>query len=388
MVKVRLVGDLYITELLLFLYALLNLVNKRIYIDSFLKITLVFLVIWFVGQIISDIFNEAAFNDRLRGEIRVVFFAFDILGIYFLTRKSINNLFVFLIGLACGNVFSYLFFPSEFAQDYPWKFGLAVPFGMIVVYLSSIYFKYNKNLSYMLMIVFGVASILLGGRSLGGVFIISGIIVWYLNNIYKQNNAGKKGNVLVFFSLMIMSLGGISQGYSYAAKNGLLGEVSQWKYIQQSSSQYGVLLSGRVEIFASSQAIMDSPIFGHGSWAKDWKYIDLIQKIRESDTEYNSGYVPEDNLIPSHSHILGAWVESGVLGAIFWFYILWSVYRCFINIKSNRTAYLPLVIWAMVALLWDLFFSPFGAHQRVLSAFYIIVVLYAQNNGFKIKEKK
>ena len=301
---------------------------------------------------------------------------------YFLTRASISRLFTFILGLAFGHIIAFLFFPSEFAIDYPWKFGLAVPFGMLTVLFSSMTFRNNRVISAFILVLFGICSILLAGRSIGGVFILSGILTWYLSGSYIRRNNILWDNVYIFIILIGVTAGAVYQGYSYVAENGYLGEVSRLKYLHQSSSQYGLLLSGRVEVFASTQAISDSPIFGHGSWARDWKYIDLLQKIREYDSENTTSYIPEDNLIPSHSHILGAWVESGVLGALFWFYILWSIFHCFKNIKSKKTEYLPIIIWALIMLVWDLFFSPMGAYQRVLSGFYILVVLYARNDGF------
>ena len=45
------------------------------------------------------------------------------------------------------------------------------------------------------------------------------------------------------------------------------------KYEQESAGYYGVLLGGRPELLAELPAVYDSPILGHGSWAREPLYI-------------------------------------------------------------------------------------------------------------------
>lgn len=379
MVKVKLVGELYISELLLFGIAILFLLNRHFFVEKHIQTLLLFLALWFIGQVVSDVVNNASIADRLRGEIRIVFFAMDILGIYFLTRSDINRLWSFLIGLACGHLLSFLLFPSEFALDYPWKFGLAIPFGLASLFIVLKMFKNHRLISIGLLITFGIISILLAGRSLGAIFILSGSITWYLSSGFHNIQRGKT-NALLLVLLLSATTGFIYKGYSFVAEQGYLGEVSQWKYNYQSSSDYGFLVSGRIEVLAALKAISDAPILGHGSWARDWKYVDFLQKIRETKFEQGNGYVPEDNLITSHSHILGAWVEAGILGAVFWVYVVFLIFQAFQKISMERSQFLPVIIWVLVMLLWDLMFSPLGAHQRIMTGFYIVIVLYVRNN--------
>ena len=88
------------------------------------------------------------------------------------------------------------------------------------------------------------------------------------------------------------------------------------KFEGQDKGDYGVLVGGRPETLVAIQAIMDSPILGHGSFAEGDKYVWLKQKI-----QYEHGYsdtdIPEEgeyNTIPTHSHLTLAWVEGGLLG--------------------------------------------------------------------------
>ncbi len=70
-------------------------------------------------------------------------------------------------------------------------------------------------------------------------------------------------------------------------------------------------------------------ILGHGSWAEDPKYGEMLM-----DLEQETGYQEEGGaakvesfLIPTHSHLMSAWVYAGIFGAAFWFYVLYLVLR-------------------------------------------------------------
>ena len=45
---------------------------------------------------------------------------------------------------------------------------------------------------------------------------------------------------------------------------------------------------------------------------------------RKSDTPEDV----EEPVIPTHSHLTMAWVESGILGGVFWIYVLGLTFRC------------------------------------------------------------
>ena len=55
----------------------------------------------------------------------------------------------------------------------------------------------------------------------------------------------------------------------FVAEKGFFEESTQEKFAQQSSGKLGVLFGGRPETLVAIQAIRDSPIIGHGSFAAD-----------------------------------------------------------------------------------------------------------------------
>ncbi len=105
-----------------------------------------------------------------------------------------------------------------------------------------------------------------------------------------------------------------------------------------------VLFSGgRPEIQVSSQAVKDSPIIGYGSWPQDSKYVEMLFDIEVEQGVIDASDVAdlETNLIPTHSHLMGAWVWAGILGATFWFYILWLTARATIRVAVLRPPLAP-----------------------------------------------
>ena len=162
--------------------------------------------------------------------------------------------------------------------------------------------------------------------------------------------------------------------YGYFASSGSLGEVTREKYEFQTSGSLSLLQAGRTESLASIQAILDSPLLGHGSWARDSHYVDILNE-RLLEAGYSIGAHNESDLIPTHSHVLGAWVESGVVGAVFWSYIMYLLAVALYNNFQNRTRYSSLFFYILLGLGWEVVFSPFGLNSRFIDPIGIIAAL-------------
>jgi O-antigen ligase len=159
----------------------------------------------------------------------------------------------------------------------------------------------------------------------------------------------------------------------------MLGEDARSKFEMQSSGQFGIILGGRMDVLGAFFAIYDSPVLGHGSWAKDPKYL-IAQQQALALMDYKvEGIVSpeelEEGLIPSHSHILGAWVDAGILGALFWGWVLFMTVKSLARVHPSTVALLPLASFAAFQLLWDLLFSGYGAEMRIITPYFIVVVM-------------
>ncbi|MHA1569773.1 MAG: O-antigen ligase family protein, partial [Alphaproteobacteria bacterium] len=143
------------------------------------------------------------------------------------------------------------------------------------------------------------------------------------------------------------------------------------KYRRQTETGLGFFLGGRTEILISAIAIKDSPFIGHGSWAKDPYYASLLLQYRPELTS-----VYESGLIPTHSFLFGAWVEAGVVGAIFWLWIWILNARALGRVFTIREPLVPLFGLIGIVMAWDIIFSPYGAERRFIVPFYVVLAMF------------
>jgi hypothetical protein len=168
---------------------------------------------------------------------------------------------------------------------------------------------------------------------------------------------------------------GVVQWYGHSARLGQFGERARTKYEDQVRNKFGLLAGGRPEFVGGLIAISESPVIGYGSWPLDRTRIFAraceIMEVKLNPLYYKLGYP----LVPTHSHILGAWVEAGLVGSFFWFYVLWIV---------GRAVYLPIrdekrlqfwVVSSNLALIWAIFFSPISAR---LETSFLLGLLFCQ----------
>jgi len=325
---------------------------------------------------VTDLVMSSAFADYARGWAAIVFTLTDFAAILVLVSTP-RRARLFALGLAASGVLGYFIAPSIYASVDPWKWAFATPIGFALAALLSGSIGTRMPLVPIgAFAAFGALNLLFGFRSLGGVAVAaSGFLL--LNTLVgrRQAHAGPPiRTAIVGLLFCVVAAFSISQGYDAAAAGGLLGASAQAKYVAQSGS-LGVLVGGRPEILASSQAIIDSPILGHGSWAKDFKYVDLLT-ARLSSLDYEIGAGPSDvGLIPAHSYLLGSWVWAGLLGGVFWIVILLLAGWLLISLYAVHLGLAPLLVFSTALLLWNVVFSPYGSSGRPLAAYGIALCL-------------
>lgn len=163
----------------------------------------------------------------------------------------------------------------------------------------------------------------------------------------------------------------------FATSSGFVNEEAQAKNENQAQGS-GILLGGRPEILVSSRAVLESPILGHGSWAKDYKYDEMLHDIQVEQgkqTNLQDLIGASEGLIPAHSHLMTAWVWAGILGAVFWIFILWLVIKAIVRVTILRPALAPIYAWMLASYAWDILFSPFGSSLRIQESLLLVVII-------------
>lgn len=322
---------------------------------------------WLLSQVVTDIVVGSAFADFARGWAAIAFTLSDFAAIVALASTP-RRARLFALGLAVGGVFGYLWVPNAYAATDPWKWAIAAPVGFaLAASLSGSMGARRRWLTVAAFAAFGGLNLLLGFRSLGGVGLLTAgyLLLGALAARPKRASSGSMLRTAVGLVFLVAAVVGTLQLYDAAASSGLLGPTAQAKYLEQSSGAFGVLVGGRPEILVTTQAILDSPILGHGSWAKDFTYVNLLAE-RSSSLGYELGAGPADlGLIPAHSFVMGSWVWAGFLGGLFWLAIAAIAIRLLATLYAVRLDMAPLIVLTVVLLLWNIAFSPYGSVERI-----------------------
>jgi len=379
---VRFVGDLPIAEVILIpVLPIMVVIHGRRGLRPILRPIAVLLGLWLFGQILTDIYRSMPAPKWMRGDAGIVFFAMDLLGLVILLSHNQRRKIIFFVGLAVGSILFTIFLPTVFALSYPWKFGYAYGTTTLVV-LASCYFYSRRLYAIAALLIVGVAAVNLleNYRSpvlglLVAIVLVFPVVPERLGRTRILPRAGTTMRVVVLAGMALGAGWLAGRLVTYVTSAGLIGEEAQAK--NENQSKAGLLLGGRPEILVSARAVADSPILGHGSWAQEYKYVEMLYDM---ETEYEVDIDLEElertsgGVIPSHSHLMGAWVSAGILGALFWGYILWISSKAVVRVATLLPALAPLYAVVVPGLIWMVMFSPFGQNARIQDALTLVVI--------------
>jgi hypothetical protein len=339
-------------------------------------------LLWLISQIITDLLRGSAPEDYLRGWSKILLLLANFAVVWIVACRSWRRFVLYGVGLAVGLILQFYLSPSAETQMAPWKFALGVPVTLLAMTVISFAAKGNFLGIILPVTALTVLHAFEDVRSLAVVTFLAAIFtVFHLSSSKVQR--GFRIARLGFLTIVIAcGLWGFMQVYSYYAERGLFGEYAQRKLAAQTSGTGGLLLGGRSEILGSGQAILDSPLLGHGSWPRDPIYSAILDERRKElgfrDVEQNSG--PRDDLIPTHSYVFGAWVEAGLGGALFWLFFLRFTIRTFLHVSGSEP-FLLLFAFGGFLMVWDTFFSPLGMPTRFVAPFLMAAIVLLSTLG-------
>ncbi len=381
--SVKLVGDLPVAEALLIpLFPIFIVVAGRRALRPRLKVVLLLMGLWLFGQALTDIYRGTATIDWMRGNASILFFAMDVVCIAALLERNDRRKIIFIAGLAIGTYLVTRFHPSSAAIEEPWKFGYAYGSIVLVVLISCHFYRRRRYMMVRLLFGFIVfVNLIENYRSPMLNLLVAFVLVVPIipERVGQQRLLPRTGSAMHVVVLVGMALGAglaASSLVKVVTSSGLLSEEARQKNLDQANAG-GLLLGGRPEIKVSIRAVGDSPILGHGSWPKEHKYVMMMWEIQAAQGMRSDVRVAEADIggnIPSHSHLMGAWVWAGVLGAVFWFYIIWLVIKGLMSVSILRPPLAPIYAYLMVEFFWIVLFSPFGSSERIGEALVIVII--------------
>ena len=392
---VHLVGDIPVAELLLLpvFPVVLIMQGKRINREG-LRLIGTLIGLWLLGQILTDVYRTTAAVDWMRGDARIVFFAIDLVCIAILLAHNERRRMIFIGAYGIGSLLVTVLQPPELMADDPWKFGYSTGVNTLLV-LASCFLYTRRWYSLTALTLAGVVCINLvqNFRSavltiLIGMVLVIPLVPERVGRLTLLPRVGSAARVAV---LAAFAVGGALAAFGLVrlvTATGIIGENAQAKNREQARGAGGLLLGGRPEILVSSRAVIDSPLLGHGSYARDFKYLEMLADMRAEegiptdlgDQEASGG------MIPAHSHLMSAWVQAGILGAPLWLYLFWLVLKGISRIAILRPPNAPIYAWMLVSFAWDILFSPFGSTRRLIDSVAILIILDMLEMGERVMQ--
>lgn len=375
-VRVELIGQLMASEILILMYFAVKFRSIVVYLTSskMMRLVVKYAILYLISQIITDLYMNTSTNDLTRGWSKIIMLGINLVTLFYLTSGNIKYLIYFGLGVGLGKVISISLGIGEYV--FLWKFGWGPTLSLLFVLVLSLTNRIGYKHKALLIIGLSLVHFFMNARSLGGITLFSGILMLVPDIVRKQIDTR---NLLGWKQLLLGSglLYLFITSYSLVAGSGFLGQEAKEKYEMQTRNGENILSGGRGEYLASIPAIMDSPILGHGSWAKNPKYIKgLLVKKGEDFTNPKFYEMIERGLIPTHSHLLGGWVEAGFMGFIFWVIVFRVCLKSvLLNTKFGMIKIYPFIAYCLLTFLWDLPFSPFGLERRLMNPYFIIIAI-------------
>lgn len=386
-IYINLAGQLYISEVILIIIFPLLVLKNPCFRSPWVKRLTFFGVIWLIAQVITDIIRATPPSNFIRGWANISVFLISFLSLKLILQDNPHRINIYILGVVISGFLRLLIQPGPYFSTEPWKFGYGpvIILGLLLI-VSHFYNLNPKRINFWAVpiILIGSLSFFLDARSIGTFAILTAFTIIISSNKVVIKLFRKSLNPLkfIFAILLLGSIAyGLLKGYENAAQKGWLGEGARQKYELQSSGALGVILGGRYEILSSWQAILDSPIIGHGSWATGMKYRLYLYRLREMgyniSNERLRASIYSSDLIPIHSHIFQNWVWAGVFGVFFWVIVLWLIVKSFVLNIRFRYPLFVLVFYFSYQSMWDIFFSPFGSSMRLEWAIRLVVFISA-----------
>ncbi len=347
------------------------------------------LLIWSLGIILSDLFNEFIFLRFIRALMKPFFCGFWMLFFIGVILRDFRALIFYPLGKVLAGLQNYLA-PRSFSEGYMQSGGYeTVAYGLMPiatgVCVAFAVLMYRKSRLWGVIAFLANATTLLAigaPRSAAALSILNaGIIfyIWWTRSKGQRSFRLTKARLCVLGSLGVV--GGLSIYYAYvfAAGAGWLGEMQYAKLIDQQdtifgSSPLGLIMGGRTIVFAAIIGIIDQPLLGHGSWT-GWMmsdyYFEAVQMVGTNARDIQRLVDSGGSGMAGHSVLFQGWLENGLLCAIALCVIAYWVVREFLLLIQRDNRITPWVVVLVSSFAWSFFFSPFGVGTRMMIGLFL-----------------
>ena len=339
-----------------------------------------------VGCVLSSLINGSSFAQFARGFAQVYTTWASLVVGYYLLRRNIMSYRWYVLGYFLSGILSIYFLQgaaatvgaggqvsSKYATDMIvnsamfWQGrilpGINLPIQMFYLQCPHIY-------SVIAPIICGVFSLYLSegsGRAAFAVLGLSSMLIALGGKTGRSMYRARKWFWITIVLCVILA-SGLKSAYSWAASSGRLGDKAEVKYrdqTQRGTDMLSILISGRTDFFIGLYACLQKPIVGHGPWPLDtegyrayfYTKYGTVEDFKNVQ-EYSERYAMKS--IPAHSHLVGYWLEYGILALPFWLYVIWLMFRYFREDLDVSPAMFGWFVFAIPSTLMGILFAPYA----------------------------
>lgn len=333
-----------------------------------------FMILSWVGYLLSDLVRGTPTNDYLRGWSRWVAMGASFATLAWLGSKNIRYLAYFLIGLSVGGCLTPIAMGGLPGPKVYWKFYAGVPVIIIAVAAVS---RFRPWASIATLVGLAVVSIALDTRS----HALAAITTAGITFLAALRTANARGAVVRVSKTSMLA------GAAAIAAVMLLGVYliltlgARYGYGERFQKSNSTRMASATVAWS---AVKESPFIGYGSWPRDRELARQRDKlVAKAKGTHAFRTANQDDLIIAHSQILQGWLEGGILGLAFFALLAWQLgrYLMWIALASPYFSLLPLMTFVLLECAWNLFFSPFSGAQRIyIPASCVIICYLAEKN--------
>lgn len=391
--QLRIVGEIPLSCILCLPFVF-KIWDRHIFKIKEIKYLYILLFLWLIGILFSNIVNYADSKSIIKELSNVILLVYFIPIAYWMFKQNTTYYVWFILGAGISGIISIYFLPSydilynvertgsledtlELIKAWYYK-----PF--FIALASLVYFMGYRWISILCIESIGIWSLFNNSRNsflLLTLVAISLIIIGHVKEslIFERWKSFKKKSYILFILLIIGAIL-VTNAYEYLAVNEYLGERARSKYLTQKNSSILGLASGRGDFFWATYAITFKPFFGYGSSAID--DIGVGKKFQNLTVEPTLRDNFVFNKIPTHSYLMGSWVKSGILGVLFWFYILFLTMKLLRENFFKRPKFIACILLMSTNFIWEILFSPYTNSRCIMTAAFIVFCILS------LREKK
>lgn len=328
----------------------------RVLRDRLLRLVCLVLAIWAAGQLVSDEWN--GLGPRLSMQFVS---AVAVLGIVpaltFLGGGAFRRMRLVVSGVAAGLIIEVIVIEQvSVTSATSWKFGLNVPFALLVLALTDLAWQRGHRLPSIAGLgLIGVIGVITDHRHLAGVAVLTAIVLLVRN----RQRHPKTITVLAGVTLLLAALSG---AFIQGSEAGVLGERSGGQIAQYGGTPMSVFVNVRPEPFQEFYLFTQRPFLGWGSLPRldsdaylgSKEFLRQIGVVRQDlDDIWLRLDVPG---VSAHSQAMDSLARAGVSAAPFWLLLLGLAMVA--GTQAIRFQSSPLLVLWTILILWDAICSP------------------------------